>query len=310
MHIIGFLRMLLFLSLWIFGAACVPLALGLAYFGSYLLMYIVVAYYSVRFVWRARFWPRWKSIMRMNEPGRTYCNSHNVVFEKGASAPVPGSKNMLCVAPHGILTVGFSCLVSSVEFEASETRWLVTDALLVLPFIRDVMIWSGISGCNASTFKKYLQRGLNVGLIPGGFQEATLFQRGHHRVFLKSRKGFIKYALQYGYQVQPAYMFGEEWTYWQYAPKFLDGLRFWLNKYNIPATFFMGKWLFILPDNDLDLTMVIGKPLVLPHIRDPTAKQVDEWHSKYTAALKGVFDRNKAQYCCKGDGKKMELELF
>lgn len=36
----------------------------------------------------------------------------------------------------------------------------------------------------------------------GGFQEATLYTRGHHKIFLKSRKGFIKYALQFGYKVE------------------------------------------------------------------------------------------------------------
>ena len=38
-----------------------------------------------------------------------------------------------------------------------------------------------------------------MALLPGGFQEATLFARNRHRVYINQRKGFIKYALRHGY---------------------------------------------------------------------------------------------------------------
>ena len=37
-----------------------------------------------------------------------------------------------------------------------------------------------------------MKQGINIGLIPGGFQEATVYQRGKHRLFLREKKGFIK----------------------------------------------------------------------------------------------------------------------
>lgn len=40
--------------------------------------------------------------------------------------------------------------------------------------------------------REIMSTGCNVGLIPGGFQEATMFKHGHHRLYLKSKKGFIK----------------------------------------------------------------------------------------------------------------------
>merc|ERR1719265_2109549 len=42
-----------------------------------------------------------------------------------------------------------------------------------------------------------------LALVPGGFQEATLSCCGHERVFLKTRKGFVKYALRHGYALLP-----------------------------------------------------------------------------------------------------------
>ena len=306
MHPIGFCRLSWFLTVWVGSAFSIPVALALAYNGIYEGVYIILAYYSYRFFFPAKVWLGWKKIMRMNEPGRTYCNSQHVVFEKSATVPKPGARNMLCVAPHGILTIGYTFLCSSEEFEQSGTRWLVADALTQLPFVSDVMAWSDIWGCSAVKMKKHLTEGHNLAIIPGGFQEATLFTRGKHHVYIKSRKGFVKYALQYGYQLQPAYVFGEEWTYWQYAPKFLNPARLWLNKYSIPATFFVGKWFFILPDNDIDINIVVGKPLVLPHIANPSEEDVNEWHAKYIEALRGVFERNKKKYC-KGGSEKEDL---
>jgi hypothetical protein len=36
--------------------------------------------------------------------------------------------------------------------------------------------------------KAKMQQGKNVALLPGGFQEATLYSYGKHRVYIKTRK--------------------------------------------------------------------------------------------------------------------------
>lgn len=41
----------------------------------------------------------------------------------------------------------------------------------------------------------------SFGIVAGGFNEASQFARNQERVYLRKRKGFIKYALQYGYKV-------------------------------------------------------------------------------------------------------------
>ncbi len=158
-------------------------------------------------------------------------------------------------------------MVSETKWEPAMTRWLVTDMLFYFPFIRDIFQWSDIHGINAEAMKSMMDKSENIGLIPGGFEEATFFKRGHNRVYIKKRKGFIKYALKYGYKIHPCFCFGEEWTYWQWAPSFLAPLRLWLNSLKIPATFFVGKWLFILPDNDIDMTVCPSVPCTNPCVR-------------------------------------------
>jgi hypothetical protein len=305
MHFLGALRLGAFLLTWIWGAISVPLALILCYFKFYWMFYIIITYYCMRFIFPVQFWLRWKTIMRMNE--YPYCNSQNVVFEKGAKAPNKCSKTMLAVSPHGILTIGYVFLVSSIETEASMFKWLVAESLLVLPFVRDVMIWTDIHGCSKKNLTSFMSKGENVSLIPGGFQEATLFQRGKNNIFIKERKGFIKYALRYGYTLQLAYVFGEEQTFWQMPPTFLSSVRFWLNKYNIPATIFSGRYFWLMPDNDIDITIVIGKGFKCPQIDNPSVEDVNKYHAKYIEEMTDLFERNKDKYGSPNSDKKLEI---
>ncbi|CAM9488198.1 unnamed protein product, partial [Heterosigma akashiwo] len=57
-----------------------------------------------------------------------------------------------------------------------------------------------------------MEKGESFGIIPGGFEEATISKLGAQRVYLKKRKGFVKYALKYGYALVPVYTFGESDT--------------------------------------------------------------------------------------------------
>ena len=70
--------------------------------------------------------------------------------------------------------------------------------------------------------------------MPGGFNEAALLKQNEDLVYIKSRKGFIKYALQNGYSIMPAYTFGECSTY---TTLFSEDSAFkqWLSNRNIPC---------------------------------------------------------------------------
>ncbi len=222
-------------------------------------------------------------------------------FFVGAEAPKPDSKVMLTVSPHGILTLGFIFMISSPEFFDSSIKWLVAEMLLKLPFICDFLRWSDTWDCTKNRMNKFMKKGHNVALIPGGFQEATLYERNRHKLFLNDRKGFIKYALKFGYKIVPCYVFGEELSYWQWEIGF-KSFRLWLNKHNIPGIFFIGKYLF-LPDNDINVISVVGKPIELPHILNPKSSDIDKYHKIYMDEIKGLFDRNKGKYAAQKDAK-------
>ncbi|RHY33044.1 hypothetical protein DYB32_001929 [Aphanomyces invadans] len=184
---------------------------------------------------------------------------------------------------------------ANAAWKDSAVRWLATDVLFVLPIIAQILYWAGGGPASRSSFEKLARDSTNIALLPGGFEEASLFTYNRHRVFLKNRKGFIKLALQYGYKVHPVYTFGEESTFW--TMPHLASLRLWLNQYKIPTVLFWGRWWCpFMPHATAKIITVVGKPVQLPLLEKPTKEDVAKYHAMYVASLQHLFDKFKAQY--------------
>jgi len=91
--------------------------------------------------------------------------------------------------------------ITGPAFEKSGITWLVFDFLFKVPITSDVFNWLRLGSAGKSNFMKLLKKSKNIALLPGGFEEATMFSRSKHRIFIKNRKGFIKLALKFGYKV-------------------------------------------------------------------------------------------------------------
>ncbi len=109
-------------------------------------------------------------------------------------------------------------------------------------------------------------------------------------------QGFIKYALMHGYTVHPVFTFGEEETFRAFTP--LRALRLRLNAWKLPAVLFFGTprlaLLPFLPEPRAALRTVVGAPLALPQLAEPSKADVARWHGAYCDALRALFDKHKA----------------
>ena len=233
----------------------------------------------------------------VNDP-RTPMERHSIV------GPSKKSTRMFLFHPHGLLTVGFGLGTSAKFFSKSDTKILITESLTMLPFIGDFVRWNSCYDCSPNAMKKMMKDGENIALIPGGFEETTLYERGKFRIYLKKRKGFIKYALQFGYTLHPIFVFGEEQTY--YALSGFTDFRLWINSFKIPAILFMGKYGF-LPHSNLDMVTVVGKGIVFPKIEQPTSEDIDKWHTLYISKIEELFSKYKGQYAHNGEEAQLEI---
>mmetsp|Transcript_75297 Transcript_75297/g.212969 ORF Transcript_75297/g.212969 Transcript_75297/m.212969 type:complete len:250 (-) Transcript_75297:121-870(-) len=234
---------------------------------------------------------------------------------------------MNCYFPHGIFTLGI-ILNSGIrswatlpdgpdglEWEAFVGRagpvvriGLAASSLVHSPIFGHVVAkWTGcIRSAAKGPMTAMMRRGESFGLLPGGFHEAAHTKYGKDRVVVSNKKGFIKYALQYGYKVVPAYSFGECYTY--YNLQGLHGLRAWLAEQALPGIVVRG-WLPLpwLPfPTPWGIHTVHGSGRQFPKIDVPTDEDVRVHHELFVADLRALFDRHKWRFGL----EKAELEVL
>jgi Diacylglycerol acyltransferase len=248
-------------------------------------------------------------------------------FEKRALDQFAAYPSMWCMHPHGTANgFGFS-LNGAVRFRAnwpekfvpppvreviSMSRQLSCDGVMApllfrIPLVRTLLI--GFGCCTPATKQGMLgllARGVDFGILPGGMEEVALYTYQKERVFLSQRAGFIKYALQHGYLLLPAYTFGECDLYHSMTTG--AALRLWMQRYwGFVVPIFWGPLWYApwLPRQDVALHTVIGSPVKLPQIDQPTPADVQQWHKAYVNAVQEIFDSYKEQFGYSG----RELEI-
>jgi 2-acylglycerol O-acyltransferase 2 len=222
---------------------------------------------------------------------------------RGALGDIRPTKSFFGFHPHGCLAGGFT--VNSV-FNADFIRAAGRVAFLCDGALRHRNPGFGlmaeayktesraIEACDAAGFKEHMSSAVNVGFLPGGFFDAVAFEYRKDVCVLRTRKGFIKYCLQYGYRAHPIYTFGECETYYTFTG--LKSLRMWICKKNVPALAFFGWPLLpFLPRPDSRLMTYVGPGIDMPHIDAPSQAEVDHWHVVYMEALTKLFNDNKAE---------------
>jgi hypothetical protein len=129
-------------------------------------------------------------------------------------------------------------------------------------------------------------------LIPGGEREMRETRPESNEIVLISKHlGFVRLALIHGASLVPVFSFGEN--------QVLDNLRFksvqeFFQKrtmYGFPHLPF-GRWYSPIP-NPVPITLVVGNPIDLPKIPNPSEQDVKYWHSKYYSELISLFESNK-----------------
>lgn len=243
-----------------------------------------------------------------------------VIFQSKESLPGLDQElkpNLYAFHPHGAFCMGWSVLFCSKIMNDGLVRFVFSPVLYASPLFR---LWCRLVGRPGSASKaamigymkerKDKTRRDHLALPPGGFEEATLSCQGKDRVYIKKRVGFVKLALQHGYNVVPVYTFGENMTYANVQGMWK--LRLWLNNLGLPAIVIFGSWVnpFLPKRHNRGIKVVIGDPIVLPKISNPTREEVKLWHDKYIASLIRLFEDHKEEHYGPELAKTAKLELW
>mmetsp|Transcript_58352 Transcript_58352/g.190312 ORF Transcript_58352/g.190312 Transcript_58352/m.190312 type:complete len:317 (+) Transcript_58352:110-1060(+) len=205
---------------------------------------------------------------------------------------------ILAIHPHGVLSLDHLLTViafdSDLDRAAPQCRRSALSAgvLFKLPVLREVLLWTGCVDAGGKTVDACLKAGLSLSVVPGGEREQLLAQRGPLEcIVLKKRKGFVKYALRHGVALVPVYCFGEAQLYHQ--SQFLMQFRSWVQRtIGIALVLPLGPGGLPGIPFPSPLRMVVGAPLDMPRIEQPTEAQISEHHARYMAELEGLFKRH------------------
>ena len=208
--------------------------------------------------------------------------------------------------PHGIISVSHivNLLLDStggvgqgdgVGRLGVDYRCATVNANMILPGWREFALGLGFISADKSAVAAALARGTSVMLVVGGAAESLLSTPGSTDLVLLSRQGFVRLALQAGAALVPVYGFGEVELFGLVQPTpLLRALQVALAKvtaFTVPLFYGRGLWdgVGTLPRR-VPLHTVVGPPLCLPRIADPTPEEVAVWHGRYVSALRDLFN--------------------
>lgn len=208
---------------------------------------------------------------------------------------ISGSRNKIlrCFHPRGIFPVCFcyeNCRIDNFVFCVDE----IFDYIPVFNLFKKMLL---LKNCSPTEIHKLMCKDKNICIVVGGNPEMHLCSINRHKVYIKKKKGFIKYALRYGYKLQPVYCFGEADTF--HIAKMFQGFgyamsissNYFLNRFSIMTIFFSWGKFYLLPRRT-PLMIAYGSIIKLPHIHEPTDDEINYWHSVYIEKLKILFENN------------------
>ncbi|XKL69078.1 hypothetical protein PGB90_006847 [Kerria lacca] len=237
---------------------------------------------------------------------------------------LPPDKNYLFITyPHGVLPMSvlanFASEANECEskiFPGIDLRIITLDVNFYTPIAREYFMSLGGCAASESSLIHLLtsKPSKSVVLVAGGAAEAGLARPGNTCSIITSRrKGFVRIALKTGVSIVPMFSFGENNLYDQYNTRWLTvckdivyrvtGIQLILPK---GRGFFQNSF-GILPQRKR-INTVVGKPIPIPKIENPSKEQIDEYHSKFFKELYSLFEKYKHDYDPAGSNAKLIMQ--
>jgi len=224
--------------------------------------------------------------------------SHRGIWKENLPQDRP---SIIVAPPHGVFPFGslLAC-ISVPRIVGLYIRGLAADALLNIPLIGARMKALGLVSAAKNVAKKMLLDGWSLGVSSGGIAEifeTASTKDGKPRVeviILKSRGGLCKLALETGAYLVPSYIFGNTQCLNVWTDPF--GIMQRLSRsLRISICFFSGRFGLPIPKR-IPLLGVLGSPIIVPKIENPTNEQVAALLNKLEEEIKSLFDTHKEAY--------------
>jgi len=175
-------------------------------------------------------------------------------------------------------------------------RVLASTAVFWCPFVAHLYYWLGVRPVSRKSISQLLRTGHSVVLNPGGVQECIEMGAGREVAFLRQRRGFVRVALSAGAPLVPVFAFGQTsaYNYWRLGPPLLPQfvVRTLARRLRcLPMLIggFMGTPIPL----DNPMHVVIGEPIPVPKIEDPSKEEVEVYLQMFIHSIQDIFEKYK-----------------
>ncbi|KAF2880664.1 hypothetical protein ILUMI_25503 [Ignelater luminosus] len=237
----------------------------------------------------------------------------------------PKRNYLFCSFPHGLLATGVFTVFASRGggfqklFPKHTPHILTLKQNFSMPLFRDFLLSLGMSAASAKSINFLMSRprGGNAALlVVGGAAESFYCKPGQYHLVLKNRKGFARLALKNGSPLVPTFSFGETDIYDQVSNPEGSLLRMfqeWVKKVTgivpiIPLGRGYFQYSFGLVPHRKPINIIVGKPIDVERVVDPTQEQIDSLHATFVKQLTELFEKHKHKYLENPDGTTLVID--
>lgn len=200
--------------------------------------------------------------------------------------------------PHGVIPVSLFWLRNSNDwkslFPGVLFYTLTASSLHLVPIMRDLLQWRGGREVSLPSFLYSLRNKCNVLVVPGGQTELMLSQPCQKSVRLSIKhQGFIRIAIQEGASIVPMFSFGEHDVLYNVSVPTIQ--RWFVKRFGAALPFHPHNGYMLPVPRQEKITVVVGQPIKVRQIVNPTAEDIREVLHQYLIELRRIFNKHKNQ---------------
>lgn len=201
---------------------------------------------------------------------------------------------VVAMHPHGYIGIShiYNILLNPTVLYNLPLRIITVGINFLVPIWRDLIMSYGVVHSSYKSCKYTLEHNTSIGIVVGGAAE-SLYTGTNDTTLILKRHGFIRLALETNSDIIPIFSFGENQLYKQtfLQKSIINHIQKYMIRifgFTIPFVYGSPTSLFLLPYRQ-PITTIVGKPIYVTKITNPTQQDIENLHTIYCKKLKELF---------------------
>jgi len=193
--------------------------------------------------------------------------------------------------PHSVMPFGSLLNIPAINmFVFRRFKGATASVLRYVPMLRYLYLW-GAEECSGKNLAAKAKEGYCTGVVCDGIAGIFKASRTCEAFFLKDRKALARWALKHGVPVVPAYSIGNSQAFYSWYDSF--GFLEWVSRKTQVALFlYFGRLGLPIPFR-VNVTQLLGAPIVVEKKEKPTDEEVSALHQEILDAYVTLFETHK-----------------